>query len=113
MEINQLIYPMFVMVLLTFSVVVRLFFARRKAVAEGVVSAGRASGRDDDRRRHAAAPAQGGIGGRDVLESVGVQRRPEGRDRTPSPCDHEAGKRPQRCDPRRMYATKKFLSAPG
>ena len=39
METNQLIYPMFVMVLLTFSVVARLFFARRKAVAEGAVSA--------------------------------------------------------------------------
>jgi hypothetical protein len=38
MEINQLIYPMFAMVLLTFSTVARLFFARRKAVTEGAVS---------------------------------------------------------------------------
>ena len=38
METNQLIYPMFAMVLLTFSVVARLFFARRKAVAAGTVS---------------------------------------------------------------------------
>ena len=40
METNQLIFPMFAMVLLTFSTVARLFFARRKAVAEGAVSAG-------------------------------------------------------------------------
>ena len=35
MDSNQLIFPMFAMVLLTFSVVARLFFARRKSVAEG------------------------------------------------------------------------------
>src|SRR5262245_27585847 len=40
MEINQLIYPMLAMVVLTFSVVARLFLARRKAVADGTVSAG-------------------------------------------------------------------------
>ena len=40
MEANQLIFPMLAMVVLTFSVVVRLFFARRKAVAEGAVSMG-------------------------------------------------------------------------
>ena len=39
MDTNQLIFPMFAMVLLTFSVLVRLFLARRKAVAEGAVSA--------------------------------------------------------------------------
>lgn len=38
MDANQLIFPMFVMVLLTFSVVGRLFFARRKSVAEGKVN---------------------------------------------------------------------------
>jgi len=40
MEANQLIFPMLAMVVLTFSVVVRLFLARRKAVGEGTVSAG-------------------------------------------------------------------------
>lgn len=39
MDEARLIYPMFVMVLLTFSVLVRLFLARRKSVAEGAVSA--------------------------------------------------------------------------
>ena len=39
MDSNQLIFPMFAMVLLTFSVVARLFFARRKSVAEGKVNA--------------------------------------------------------------------------
>jgi hypothetical protein len=39
MEANQLIFPMVAMVLLTFSILVRLFFARRRAVAEGTVNA--------------------------------------------------------------------------
>jgi len=38
MDSNQLIFPMFAMVLLTFSVVARLFFARRRSVAEGKVN---------------------------------------------------------------------------
>ncbi len=38
MDSNQLIFPMFAMVLLTFSVLARLFFARRKSVAEGKVN---------------------------------------------------------------------------
>lgn len=36
---GRLIYPMSVMVLLTFSTLVRLFLARRKSVIEGLVSA--------------------------------------------------------------------------
>src|SRR5262245_61157875 len=39
MDGNLLIFPMFVMVLLTFSTVARLFFARRKAVTEGTMNA--------------------------------------------------------------------------
>jgi hypothetical protein len=39
MDVNQLVFPMFVMVLLTFSTLARLFFARRKSVAEGKVNA--------------------------------------------------------------------------
>ncbi len=37
---NSLIYPMFAMVLLTFSVLVRLFLTRTRFVREGQVSAG-------------------------------------------------------------------------
>lgn len=38
MDANQLIFPMFTMVLWTFSIVARLFFARSRSVAEGKVN---------------------------------------------------------------------------
>jgi hypothetical protein len=38
MDANQLIFPMFAMVLLTFSTLARLFLARNKSVAEGEVN---------------------------------------------------------------------------